>query len=48
MRIRYYFSWFEEVVMFYEKCGFEIILGPIVNENLSVIDFKMIFQINKI
>lgn len=31
----------ESAKIFYEKCGFEVIRGPVMNKNLRVKDFKM-------
>ncbi|WP_314063167.1 GNAT family N-acetyltransferase [uncultured Vagococcus sp.] len=35
----------EEAVSFYKKCKFEIVSGPVINEILGVIDFKMVCHI---
>lgn len=35
----------QEAVDFYKKCYFEIISDPILNENLQVLDTRMVYSI---
>ncbi|MHC5227787.1 GNAT family N-acetyltransferase [Enterococcus sp. LJL99] len=36
----------ELAVPFYKKCGFEIVSGPVINQALKVVDFKMVFYLS--